>query len=166
MDDDKKRIWIFAGAGCGVVLVAMCCLMATGLYYCKAAWDEASDTTEAFLADVREGRIERAYERMAQEYRADKDLAAFRRDVEQTPGLLDHTEAHVRQRSFEPGQVRVGGVLQTPEGAIPFELTLVESAGRLWVAGVQVGELEAPDTNLDPPPAPPPADASLDAGAD
>jgi hypothetical protein len=140
---DNKRIWIGVGAGCSVMLLGMCCLMATGLYYCKSTWDDADETAEAFLDDVRGGRIEAAYGRMSEDYRRTHDLDAFQKDLRATPGLLGHQRALIQTRHFEPGRVHLGGVMLTDQGPIEFEITLEQSAGGLGVAGVQVRNTDA-----------------------
>jgi hypothetical protein len=142
--DQKRVLWI-AGAGCGAILLTLCCLMATGVYYCQAAWTDTEEAATEFLRDVREGRIEQAYARMSEAYRRENDLAAFRRDLEQTPGLLEHQAAVVLQRHMGTDQSRLGGVLTTPREQLRFEVVLEPDQGRWWVAGVNVtNDLQAP----------------------
>jgi hypothetical protein len=148
--DDKKRIWIFVGAGCVVLLLGTCCLIGLGVYVFKSTWDNVGDTAAAYLEDVREGRLEEAYGRMAPEYQQERDLEAFRQDLARTPDLLTHTDAIIQGREFGTEGVRVTGMLATPRGTVRFGILLDEYDDGLRVLGVQV------DDGQQPPPLPAP----------
>ena len=132
MDPKTKRVLIYVGAGCGVLTLAVCCVAAAGMYYCKASWDDTDQAAKAFVLDLRKGDVEGAYGRTTASYKKAHGLAAFRARLDEAPAFTHHTSAIITQHFFQPGAVLLGGMLSTHDGTVPFHVELEKEEDGRW----------------------------------
>ncbi len=96
---------------------------------------------EAQLADLREGKIDAAYGRLSNGYRAQLSRDAFADMVEKHVALRDNKSASFWNRSRVNDQMALGGTLTARSGAtetVTFEL--VREQGEWKIAAIRFGD--------------------------
>lgn len=131
--------WKWVGIGCGVLALIGACVFgsclacggagAVGMF---AALEAPAQQAKGLLADVRAQRMDAAYARMSDSYRATHDLAAFTAEVQAIPALVTSSDDTISQRNVSTGTARMSGMLHTPGGdvSVSFELS---QRGQDWV---------------------------------
>lgn len=161
----SSSTWKWVGIGCGIVALIGACLFASclacsgaGAFGVMAALEAPAQQTKGLLADVRAQRMDGAYARMSEGYRASHDLAAFTAQVQAIPALMTMTDDTISQRNVSTGTARMSGVVHTPSGDMPIAFELVQR-GEQWfvehidVAGAVIAAAPAlPETQVLPPP--------------
>ena len=97
------------------------------------------------MADIRGERFEQAYNRMSPSYRANNDLSTFTRAVREMEALTAHTASTVtmfRYESLEHPTAPLGGMLQTPNGTIQFNIRLVKPGETWFIEALSVGGVD------------------------
>jgi len=145
----ERKSWAkYVTIGCTVVLLLGACGMGLVYYSCDAAYQAArapSDAARAFLVDLREGRVEAAYARTTEDFRAQNDLAAFRALLDDHPELRAHTDATFTSHMIDPDGATVGGFLQVGERPVGIHLRMRENAdGTYSVDGLMLEPAAAP----------------------
>jgi hypothetical protein len=90
--------WIATGCfGCLTMVALVIGLIAGGIYFMGKG---SVDVVDQFLSDVRLGKMDDAYGRLSQDYRARLSQGAFENAVAEHPALKDSAEGRFdRQRS-------------------------------------------------------------------
>jgi pSer/pThr/pTyr-binding forkhead associated (FHA) protein len=130
--------WIITGC-CGCLLLALVLAGVLGgvaFYATKGAAEAAH--TEVRL--VKSGEIEKAYEGLAQSYRAQMSLQEFEQLIATHPGLKDNLDATFMKRSVTNDTASISGVLVSSSGPPePVTFTLVKEGGAWKVSGIRFG---------------------------
>ena len=86
------------------------------------------------------GELDKAYEGLAQSYRAQMSLQEFERLIAAHPGLKDNLDATFMKRSVANDTATISGVLVSSSGPPePVTFTLVKEDGAWKVSGIRFG---------------------------
>lgn len=114
-------------AGRSLLLPAIACLVLAAGGYGIATWlfsgpappvRDGQDVTEPFLAAVREGRADEAWESTTAEFKSAEGRESFRKRA-QHPALQQELEFAGYQETEVSGLVRGEATYRTPDGATP-----------------------------------------------
>jgi len=134
----RKKMAVYASAGCGVLVLIACCAAGMGMYVCKSGGEEPRGYAKAFFKDLREGRYDDAYKRMSGAYQATHDPADFRARVTRLRALGAHTDASLSSAQVTGKTAEISGHLSTAGGDVPVTIQLSEEIGHWYVDWVEV----------------------------
>jgi hypothetical protein len=107
--------WAAAGCGgCLLVVLLFVGLIAGGAWYMTSG---AADAAKAQLADLRAGRLDAAYARFSEDYRAGVSRDAFAAFVDRHPALKDHADSTFLSRNVNNNRAQIAGTLEAGSGA-------------------------------------------------
>lgn len=140
-----QRKWIKYGAiGCGVlVLLALCCV-GGGYFAVGETYTKPMSYAEGLFLDLRKKDDASALQRMSGPYQSSHDLAAFTAAVEQLPALRTQTAMNLTGINVNNQSTKIDGLLATPKGAVPFELSLISEDGHWYVSSLRVEGVSLP----------------------
>src|SRR6266496_3955660 len=117
--------WIATGCcGCLLLVLALGGLLGGWAYYTTKGAAEAAHT---HVRQVKSGELDKAYEGLAQTYRAQMSLQEFERLIAAHPGLKDNLDATFMRRSVTNDTATISGVLVSSSGPPePVTFTLVK----------------------------------------
>src|SRR6266496_2314036 len=126
--------WIATGCcGCLLLVLALGALLGGWAYYTTKGAAEAAHT---HVRQVKSGELDKAYEGLAQTYRAQMSLQEFERLIAAHPGLKDNLDATFMRRSVTNDTATISGVLVSSSGPPePVTFTLVKEGGAWKVRG-------------------------------
>ncbi|HVR70174.1 MAG TPA: DUF4864 domain-containing protein, partial [Vicinamibacteria bacterium] len=123
--------WIAAGCGgCLLMVLLFVGVIAGGAWYMTSG---AADAAKAQLADLRAGRLDEAYARFSEDYRAKvsrDDFAAF---VDRHPALKDPADATFLSRNVTNNRAQISGTLEAGSGARESVAYRLANQGGQWV---------------------------------
>lgn len=130
--------WIVTGCcGCLLLVLVLAGLIGGGVYYATKGAAEAAHT---HVRLVKSGEIDKAYEGLAQSYRAQMSLQEFEQLIAAHPGLKDNLDATFMKRSVTNDTATISGVLVSSAGPPePVTFTLVKEGGAWKVNGIRFG---------------------------
>jgi hypothetical protein len=130
--------WIATGCcGCLLLVLALGGLLGGWAYYATKGAAEAAHT---HVRQVKSGELDKAYEGLAQSYRAQMSLQEFERLIAAHPGLKDNLDATFMKRSVTNDIATISGVLVSSSGPPePVTFTLVKEDGAWKVSGIRFG---------------------------
>ena len=134
--------WIVTGCfGCLTMVILFVALIGGGVFY----WTRgAVDVVSTQLTDLREGRIDDAYGRLSQEYRARFSRPDFERAIASHPSLKENAEG----RFWPPGgsvrivneRGRVSGTVVSASGQSEEAVfDVVKESGEWRIASIEIG---------------------------
>jgi hypothetical protein len=107
--------WIAAGCGgCLLMVVLFVGLIAGGAWYMTSG---AADAAKAQLEDLKSGRLDAAYARFSEDYRARVSRDAFAAFVDRHPALKDHADSTFLSRNVANNRAQISGTLKAGSGA-------------------------------------------------
>ena len=131
--------WFWAAAGCGgclVMVLLFVAVIAGGAWYMTSG---AADAAKAQLEDLRAGRLEEAYARFSEEYRANVSLDAFAAFVDRHPALKDPADSTFLSRNVTNNRAQISGTLEAGSGVSePVAYRLVRQGGQWMVEDIEV----------------------------
>ena len=130
--------WIAGGCcGCLVIAILLAGLLGGGLFFMTKG---AADAVHTHVQQVKAGAVDRAYEGLAQSYRAEMSLHDFEQLVAEHPGLRDNVDATFMSRSVKNETATISGVLVASSGPPePVTFTLVKEGGVWKISDVRFG---------------------------
>ncbi len=130
--------WIATGCcGCLLLVLVLAGLLGGGLYY---ATKGAAEAVHTHVRQVKSGDLDKAYEGLAQSYRAEMSLQEFEQLIAAHPGLKDNLDATFMRRSVTNDTATISGVLVSSSGPPePVTFTLVKEGGAWKVRGIRFG---------------------------
>jgi len=130
--------WIVTGCcGCLLLVLVLGGLLGGWAFYATKGAAEAAHT---HVRLVKSGEIEKAYEGLAQGYRAQMSLQEFEQLIAAHPGLKDNLDATFMKRSVTNDTAAISGVLVSSSGPPePVTFTLVKEGGTWKVSGIRFG---------------------------
>ena len=137
-EDQKKKVLLYVGIGCGALLLLTCCATAGLTYYCTSMFKAPADSAHTFFRELREGDFDSARKRMGASYQASHDVAAFERSVRALPALVEQSDSTFTQRNIRPDGAELGGHLTTPSGPGPVEVSMSQVGEHWYIDRVQV----------------------------
>jgi len=144
--EGESNTWKYVGIGCGILALIAACSLGTCMVCFggavgagMAAMEPPVDATRSFFGHVRAGQTDLAYAEMASTYQATHTLEQFQAGLAALPELARSTDQTISQRNVQGGVgADMGGTLEGPDGAVRFDVDLVEE-GTLWrISGVTV----------------------------
>jgi hypothetical protein len=129
--------WVATGCGgCLLVVLLLVGLIAGGAWFMTSG---AADAAKAQLADLRAGRMDAAYARFSEDYRArvsQEDFAAF---VARHPALADPADSTFLSRNVTNNRANISGTLKAGSGATEsVAYRLVREGGQWLVEDIEV----------------------------
>lgn len=118
--------WIATGCfGCLTMVALVIGLIAGGIYFMGKG---SVDVVDQFLSDVRQGKMDDAYGRLSQDYRARLSQGAFENAVAEHPALKDNAEG--RFSVFKGDSVSIVNDAPSHSGSGVVKRTLVSTSGQ------------------------------------
>lgn len=143
---EGKKVAMWLGIGCGamvllaivggLVCVGVC---GAGIGGVVVATEGAVQESRGFLADLRQGNLDAAYQRTSPEFRASHPQDSFEQAVARIPVLRQQTGASFTNRNINASGrtiATIGGQLTAPSGTFPFEVELYREGDRWLVNSV------------------------------
>jgi hypothetical protein len=131
--------WIATGCfGCLTLVVLFVALIAGGIYFSARG---PSDAVKGELADIRQGKIDEAYARLSEGYRARLTREDFERGIAAHPVLRDSSEGHFWSWSVHVvnNRGRVTGKLGSGPAQEDAAFGLTKEGGAWKISSIAVG---------------------------
>lgn len=133
---DARKIAIWGGAGCLVLLLSFACCGGVAYYGFDQMFAGPRRMANGFFLDLREGRLDAAYDRMGRTYQDTHDRDAFEVAVGQLPALTQHTAVSWSGIHVANDRARLSGALETASGPLPIEVELTRASNGHWYLDV------------------------------
>jgi hypothetical protein len=137
---ETKKVFLYVGIGCVVLGLLAACGVGACVFALKTMTDEPATYAKGFLDDTREGNFAQALTRMNASYQNTHSVATFQQAAEALPALTNHTATSFTNRSIANTSATVGGSLTTPDGSIPFQVTLTKIGEHWYIDAVSVND--------------------------
>jgi predicted component of type VI protein secretion system len=137
--------WFGAGCcGCLLLVLVLALLLGGGAFYMSKG---AADAVKAEIQEIKEGRLDQAYESLHPSYRSQLSRGGFDQLVARHPGLRENADSTFWKRSIVNDTATLSGIL-TPTSGRPEPVTfkLVKEGGVWRISAIEFEDQTSGDT--------------------